>query len=77
MKCPFNNCENEDDNINFDNPLAHLIITVGETGHTHIHGPFEDKFILKKMADALMNEMWKNEIDYTIPVRKGGKRKND
>lgn len=68
MKCPFYNCDNEEDNINFDEPAAHLIITVGSLGHTHIHGPFEDTFILKKMADALINEMRKNGIEYNLPT---------
>lgn len=69
MKCPFYNCDNQEDNVNFDEPASHLIITVGVLGHTHIHGPFEDAFILKKMADALINEMWKNNIDYALPIR--------
>jgi len=72
MKCPFYNCDNQEDNINFDEPAAHLIITIGALGHTHIHGPFEDEFILKKMADVLINEMRKNGIDYTLPEKKAG-----
>ena len=67
MKCPFFNCDSDEDNPNFDEPAAHLIITIGVLGHTHIHGPFEDTFVLKKMADALINEMWKNGINYVLP----------
>lgn len=67
MKCPFYNCDNSEDISYFDEPAAHLIITVGALGHTHIHGPFEDTFLLKKMADALINEMRKNGIEYILP----------
>lgn len=76
MKCPFNNCENEDDILHFDDPMAHLIIVVNAKGHTHIHGPFDDEFLLRKMADALIAEMKKAGIDWTPNVIKERKVDN-
>ena len=71
MKCPFYNCDSREDNPHFDDPAAHLIITVGPLGHTHIHGPFEDAFMVKKMADALIQEIRGNGIEYTPPKISG------
>lgn len=67
MKCPFPSCEDMPDNPEFDDPIAHLIITVGTLGHTHVHGPFDQEFIIKRMVDSLMAELFKQGIRYTLP----------
>lgn len=69
MKCPFKNCENKEDNTNFNDPWGHVIVTVSQNGHTHIHGPFSDEFLIRKMATAFMAEMEKNGIKYELPVK--------
>ncbi len=67
MKCPFRDCENMEDNVNFDEPAAHIILTIGSLGHTHVHGPFENEFFMTKMADALIETMRKMGINYVLP----------
>jgi len=67
MKCPFGNCDNEEDNIHFDEPEAHIILTLGAAGHVHVHAPFEDEVALKRMIDGLIRETWKTGIDYSLP----------
>lgn len=74
MKCPFYGCEDQEDNPHFDEPAAHLIITVGVLGHTHIHGPFDNMFMLKKMADALIFQIRQHGLDYQLPDNPKGER---
>jgi len=64
MKCQFKNCGSKDDNPNFDNPVEHLIITMTATGHTHVHGPFDNEYVMRKFADSFMAEMEKNGMKY-------------
>ena len=73
MKCPFFNCDNKEDNVNFDEPAAHVLITVGALGHIHIHAPFDDKFIMRRIVQALIDEMKIHGIEYyTGKKDKGG-----
>jgi hypothetical protein len=67
MKCPFN-CGNKADVPEFDNAVEHLIVVFNPNGHTHIHGPFDNKYAVTKMADAMIIEMRKNGIDYNPPA---------
>jgi hypothetical protein len=71
MKCQF--CPDGGDNSNFNNPAEHLVITISATGHTHIHGPFENVIVIENMARLLIAEMEKHGITYTPSVehRKG------
>ena len=64
MKCPFKDCGNKEDNTFFDTAVEHLIIVMNAKGHTHIHGPFDNEFVIRKMADALITELRKNGINY-------------
>lgn len=66
MKYPF--CKDpRENNNNFDLPVEHLIIVFSAQGHTHVHGPFGNEYAIRKMADALVTEMRKNNINY-VPV---------
>jgi len=69
MKCPFYKCGCKNDIPEFDNAVEHLVIVFNPNGHTHIHGPFDNKYAIAKMADAMITEMQKNGIDYTPPVK--------
>ncbi|HDZ77102.1 MAG TPA: hypothetical protein ENH41_03365 [Candidatus Omnitrophica bacterium] len=73
MKCPFLNCEDTQDNLHFEDPAGHLIITHGALGHAHVHAPFDKPELLIRMANALINEMWKANIKYVLPpkIKKG------
>ena len=71
MKCPFD-CENKEDNPFFDEAAEHLVIVMDVKGHTHIHGPFANEYVIKKFADALVTEMRKHNINY-VPVAKQDK----
>lgn len=66
MRCPFN-CGSKESIPEFDNAVEHLVIVFEAKGHTHVHGPFDNEYAIRKMADALITEMRKKGINY-IPV---------
>jgi hypothetical protein len=68
MKCPFN-CGNKEDIKEFDNSAEHLVMTMSIQGSVHVHGPFANEYVMRKMADAFMAEMEKAGIRYTPPTQ--------
>ena len=66
MICPFN-CKNKNNIPELDNAAEHLVIVANASGHIHIHGPFKNEYVIKKMTDILITEMRKRGIDY-IPA---------
>lgn len=62
MQCPF--CKDEYDNKNFDNAVNHAIIATNETGHTHIHAPFDNAAIICDFIEKMIVEAEKNGIIY-------------
>lgn len=68
MKCPFI-CGNKEDIKEFDNVAEHLVMTMTIQGTIHIHGPFGNEYVIRKMADALLAEMSKNGIEYVPPTQ--------
>jgi hypothetical protein len=67
MKCPFNNCNNNQDIPQFSTAIEHLIISLDHTGHAHVHGPFDNQYAMKRLADAMIMEMHKHGVEYTPP----------
>lgn len=62
MKCPF--CEDpKKNNTNFDNVDEHLII-VRKGKHVHVHGPFENEYVMREMLKSLIAEMEKNGMPF-------------
>ena len=68
MNCPFPGCENEDNIPQLDNSAWHLIVAIGFTGHTHIHGPIDDESMMRKVLNALVSEGKKNGYDLLRPA---------
>jgi len=69
MKCPFKNCGNKNDIKEFDTDVEHLIMTMSVQGSVHVHGPFNNEYIMRKFADAFMAELEKNKIKYNPPTQ--------
>ena len=66
MKCPFD-CVNKDNIPEFDTAVEHLVIVFDSKAKIHVHGPFDNEYAIRKMADALITEMRKSGITY-IPA---------
>ena len=64
MFCPFKNCGSKENIPQFNAPAEHLILTMDTQGTVHVHGPFDNEYAMRKMTDALINEMRKNGIIY-------------
>ena len=64
MLCPFNNCGNNDNIPQFDTAVDHLIISVDIQGNVHVHGPFDNSLVMKRMFTALIRESKKHGINY-------------
>jgi hypothetical protein len=62
-------CKEKKDNEHLDNTVEHLLITMKIDGVVHIHGPFGNEYVMRKMADALIAEMDKSGIHYTPPIQ--------
>jgi hypothetical protein len=62
MKCLF--CKEQKDVPAYDNVAEHLIIVMDIKGSCHVHGPFSNEYVIRKMADALLAEMEKNGVKY-------------
>jgi accessory colonization factor AcfC len=69
MKCPFKNCGNKEDIKEFDNAAEHLVMVMSIQGSVHVHGPFGNEYVIRKMADAFMAELEKKGIQYTPPTQ--------
>lgn len=63
MRCQFN-CGNKDNITHFDTAVEHLVIVMDVKGTIHVHGPFNNEYAIRKMADALLTEMRKSKIIY-------------
>jgi hypothetical protein len=67
MICPF--CKEKKDNTDLDNTVEHILMTMKIDGVIHIHGPFENEYVMRKMTEALIAEMAKNGINYVPPTQ--------
>lgn len=70
MICPL--CDPKQNNPNmteFDNAPEHLIIVCSKVGHMHVHGPFENKILIKSMARAMISEMGRHNITFDPAVQ--------
>lgn len=64
MKCPFCKGKKDEENTNFDNPKEHIVIVINKEGHTHVHAPFANEFIIREMMKSLIAEMENRGIKY-------------
>ena len=62
MICPFKNCGDKTNNPNFDEPVEHLILTFSRNNHVHIHGPFDNEYIIHRFYQSLVAKMEKHGI---------------
>ena len=72
MKCPLCQKKNHADGKDLpelDTAAEHLLITMDIQGTVHVHGPFANEYVMRKMADAFMAEMEKAGIRYTPPTQ--------
>jgi hypothetical protein len=71
MKCVL--CLKKDPDIKdtpeLDVAAEHLLMTMSIQGSVHVHGPFANEYVMRKMADAFMAEMEKAGIRYTPPTQ--------
>lgn len=65
MKCPLCIKKNPKtpDQKNLNDPDEHMIITFKD-GHTHIHGPFSNEYVIREMLKSFISEMEKKGMPY-------------
>jgi hypothetical protein len=67
MKCQL--CKELKDIKEFDTAVEHLVMVMSIHGTVHVHGPFSNEYVMRKMADAFMAELEKNGIKYEPPTQ--------
>jgi len=68
MICPFKNCGSKENIPQFSTASEHLVLVMDTHGIVHVHGSFNNEYAMRKMTDALINEMRKQGIIYTTPI---------
>ena len=75
-RCPWCTGEQKEVNVKeFDKKKVaeHLIVVQNDAGHTHVHGPFEETKIMKKLINAIIKEANKNGLNFILAEEEGSK----
>lgn len=44
-----------------DKGVPHMVVVLREDGHTHVHAPFENKFLMTEFLNSINREVKRHE----------------